>query len=349
VLAQPPVLDALSPFAHRIVRDLPLAFATDASHGVTLAGLGNGFLGDDRRTEARASRRAGVVFFEDTALDAASIARARSYDAMIAGSTWNAELMKAFGVPNVHLVLQGVDHSIFHPAPRAGTFADRFVVFSGGKLEYRKGQDIVIEAFRRFHATHPDALLVTAWHNHWPQTLGGMDRAGYVRGIPAVREGRLQLTEWLVANGLPLDAFVDVGQQSQLAIAQILREADVAVFPNRCEGGTNLVAMEAMACGIPAILSANTGHLNLIGDDTCYALPTQRAVSAPKELYAGTDFWGDSDPDEIVSMLEKAYDDRDGAAQRGRNGAALMQQLPWSIQTELLLDVLQIGERADER
>ena len=145
-------------------------------------------------------------------------------------------------------------------------------MFSGGKLEYRKGQDIVVEAFRRFQAKHTDAMLVTAWHNHWPQTMAGIDAAGYVRGTPAVRDGRCEVTEWLVANGVRADAILDLGLQPQALIAQALREMHVAVFPNRCEGGTNLVAMEAMACGVPAILSANTGHLNLIGRDTCFPL-----------------------------------------------------------------------------
>jgi glycosyltransferase involved in cell wall biosynthesis len=44
----------------------------------------------------------------------------------------------------------------------------------------------------------------------------------------------------------------------------VLQEMNVAVFPNRAEGGTNLVAMECMACGLPVILSGNTGHLDLI-------------------------------------------------------------------------------------
>ena len=44
----------------------------------------------------------------------------------------------------------------------------------------------------------------------------------------------------------------------------VLRRADVALFPNRCEGGTNLVAMEAAAVGVPVVLSANTGHLDVI-------------------------------------------------------------------------------------
>ena len=33
-----------------------------------------------------------------------------------------------------------------------------FVVFSGGKLEHRKGQDIVIAAMRNFTAAHPEAM-----------------------------------------------------------------------------------------------------------------------------------------------------------------------------------------------
>jgi glycosyltransferase involved in cell wall biosynthesis len=40
--------------------------------------------------------------------------------------------------------------------------------------------------------------------------------------------------------------------------------ADVAVFPNRCEGGMNLVAMEAIATGVSVILANGTGQADLI-------------------------------------------------------------------------------------
>ena len=70
---------------------------------------------------------------------------------------------------------------------------------------------------------------------------------------------------------------------------EVLREVDVAVFPNRCEGGTNLVAMEALASGLTCILSKNTGHLDLIRADNCLPLATQAAgyswVRAIKTLY----------------------------------------------------------------
>ena len=44
------------------------------------------------------------------------------------------------------------------------------VIFSGGKLELRKGQDLVVAAFKIFHARHPDALLISSWQNGWPES-----------------------------------------------------------------------------------------------------------------------------------------------------------------------------------
>ncbi|CAM9185263.1 unnamed protein product, partial [Heterosigma akashiwo] len=41
----------------------------------------------------------------------------------------------------------------------------------GGKLELRKGQDIVLAAFARFARSHPDARLVVAWDNKWNDTV----------------------------------------------------------------------------------------------------------------------------------------------------------------------------------
>lgn len=342
ILGEAPMLQGLGPLTERRVREMRRSTALeDSSSAVRLTALGNHVLGAPRIGQGKVARNAGVIFYEDTSLDAAALGRARSYDLIIAGSTWNAEWLKALGVPNVRMVLQGVDPSLFHCAPRTGVYGDRFLIFSGGKLEYRKGQDIVVEAFRRFQLKHTDAMLVTAWHNHWPQTMAGIDASGYVQGTPAVRNGRCEVAEWLIANGVRADAILDLGLQSHALIAQALREVDVALFPNRCEGGTNLVAMEAMACGVPTILSANTGHLNLIGRDTCFPLVHQRAATIRTPLYRGTTGWGESDPEEIVSLLELAYHDREEARRRGAEGAALLAQLSWSTQARVLLRTLE--------
>ncbi len=287
-------------------------------------------------------RNIGVVFFEDTHLEPEAIARAKSFEAIVAGSQWNADVLRSYGCQQVHAVPQGVDPTIFHPAPRSNLFGDRFVIFSGGKLEHRKGQDIIVAAFKRFHARHPDALLVTAWHNFWPQFMVGLDQAGHVQGLPKVSpDGRLEIIDWLTANGISADACVDVGPIPNHLAGQIVREADVAVFTNRAEGGTNLVAMECLACGVPTILSANTGHLDLIGEARCYPLQSQGSVK-PTPFFRGTDGWGESDVEEVVEALEQVYRDRTQARQRGWAAVTFMQDWTWEKQVKRLLDALSL-------
>ncbi len=288
-----------------------------------------------------ARRNIGLPFIEDTALDIPDIARSMAFDLVVAGSSWNAELLRSAGVGNVTLVTQGVDVSTFHPAPALRLFGDRFIVFSGGKLEYRKGQDIVIAAFRAFHERHPDSLLVCAWHHTDRRLFEGLDRAGHVTGVPEARDGAFDRAGWVAANGVPRDAVVDVGAVFPWVLASVVREATVALFPNRCEGGTNLLAMECMASGVPTILSGNTGHLDLIAGDNCYPLRHQGPVPSPVAGYRGTQGWGESDVAEIVEALERMYDDSAAARQRGRAAAESMRAFTWSNKIDELLGVIE--------
>ena len=110
---------------------------------------------------------------------------------------------------------------------------------------------------------------------------------------------------------------------------------DVALFPNRCEGGTNVVAMEAMACGVPCILSANSGHLDIISDDNCYPLTEQAPMPAEDDP---ADVWRESSLDEIIECLERVYTDRDDAARRGSAGSEFMTGLSWHAQVRKIVD-----------
>lgn len=115
-------------------------------------------------------------------------------------------------------VHQGIDPCIFHVAPRSQLWLNRFVIFSGGKLEYRKGQDIVIAAFKEFHTRHPDALLITAWHNYWSQYMTDLDIRGYVKGVPEIeKNGQLKVTDWLINNGLLKNSLETIYQDYQTA------------------------------------------------------------------------------------------------------------------------------------
>jgi glycosyltransferase involved in cell wall biosynthesis len=240
----------------------------------------------------------------------------------------------------VRTVLQGVDPALFHPAPRRGLMPDRFLVFSGGKLERRKGQDLVLAAFRVFAQRHPDALLVTAWHSPWPKVARTLDVSGLAAPVPFAGSGAADVTGWAVASGVPANQILDLGLIPNASMPPVLREMDVALFPNRCEGGTNLVAMECMACGVPAILSRNSGHLDLIEDGNCYPLERQAGLAGKEGPFNGVSGWGESDVDEIVAALEAAYADRDDARRRGLAGAQTLSRHSWAATARGMKDAV---------
>ena len=277
----------------------------------------------------------GIAFLEQNPLSREASQQLQQYPMIVAGSTWNQQMLQAADAPRVELVLQGVDGSHFHPAPRRNLFPGRFVVFSGGKLEHRKGQDLVLRAFRIFAERYRDALLLTAWSSPWPQLA---QTIGVEEGLVPptfTADGRLDAAAWTQRNGIPEDQTVHCGAVPNRAMARILREADVALFPNRAEGGTNLVAMECMACGVPVILSANTGHLDLLQDGTAFPLQKQSSVAGKGRLG-----WGISDVDEMVEALEAVYLDREAATVRALHGAQAMGKLTWANQMNRLGDLL---------
>ena len=288
--------------------------------------------------ECQGSQNYSIVFFEDNSPNEYTTENAGQFEIIFGGSSWNTRVLKEHGLANIDTFLQGVDLGLFSPKRKQDN--EKFIIFSGGKLEYRKGQDIVVVAFREFVKNHPDAILATTWHNPWEESMAGIVDGGMVEGVPAKnRDGTFEFPEWAGANGISPEHFHDCGLVPNHLMPKLFSQVDVAVFPNRCEGGTNLVAMEAMASGIPCILSANTGHLDLIEDDNCYPLQQQGEVM-PTAGYAGTKDWGESDVAEVVECFEQVYTDRAEARHRGEQATKFMQDWSWEKRTGYLMDRL---------
>jgi glycosyltransferase involved in cell wall biosynthesis len=304
-------------FAEQIGRVSPreaLSVACPVIHG-----LGNGFT----PTRYIGSSNIGRAIFEDTRFEHFDRKTDR-YDVMLVASTWARDLVRAHTRQPVHLIHEGVDPSIFFPGPRAGLDRDRFRVYSGGKVEYRKAQDLVVAAFRVFAARHADAVLVTTWHSPWPQSAEGY--TGVLEAPLRLEDGgRIDATRWAVENGIPAAQFVDLGVVPNQLLPQVYREMDVALQPSRAEACTNLPAMEAMACGVPVILADNTGVRDLASGvepaaPHCIALVEQGPVAGYRRW--GTDGWGESSIEEILEALEFAYRERDRARAIGRRASA---------------------------
>jgi len=119
-----------------------------------------------------------------------------------------------------------------------------------------------------------------------------------------------------------------VGPMPNQMMPFILREMHCALQPSRAEGCTNLVAMEAMACGIPVIVANNTGVKDLITGSNCVALMQQGLAVHPKDR--GTEGWGESNIDEIVAALESLYQSSEMRRSIGAAAAEFMRPRTWA-------------------
>lgn len=239
----------------------------------------------------------GYTFTEFT-LNEEAIENAKRLDGIFAGSTWCAENIKSYGIENVHVLVQGVDGTLFNADPGPPRKDNGFKLFSGGKLEYRKGQDIVIEAFRRLQKKHRHLEMVTAWWNPWPHTLDTLQLSPHIDYVP-FREGQT----WpgyayglCAVNVLFPNRLLHADRIPHEQIHVYMKSTDMGLFLSRAEGGTNLVMMEYMACGKPAIVSNFTGHLDVITPQNCLPVESERGLTLVMGAQAETTEDLDAEP-----------------------------------------------------
>lgn len=268
----------------------------------------------------RGSKTIGRCVFENSNLRDLDQKLAK-YDCLLSVSNWNKRLIEEKSKRSVEVIFEGVDHALFFPGPKAGLLdPNRFYIFSGGKVEFRKAHDLVLKAFAIFSARHRDAVLVTSWQSpFWAQSVGfkGTLEAA-LQALPG-RPG-LDILRWASENGIADGQVIDIGPVANQLMPLVLREMDCAVQVSRAEGGTNLPAKEAMACGIPVILAKNTGVLDLIEDGNCLPLIDQRPIPAAHSS-GGQDGWRESNVEEIVDALERLYADSQLRRTIGKAGA----------------------------
>jgi glycosyltransferase involved in cell wall biosynthesis len=258
----------------------------------------------------------GRCIFEDTQLEKVD-EKLANCDVVVCVSRWNADILRARTPKRVEVIHEGIDSTLFRPGARSGRFdQSKFYIFSGGKVEYRKGHDLVLLAFKEFSRRHDDAVLVTAWHSPWPQLSEGF-RGKVSAPLELADDGTINVERWVVSNGISPDKVIEIKQIPNLLMPRVLCDMDCAMFPSRAEAGTSLPAKEAMACGVPVILAANTGLKDIIDGGNCIALAEQKPI-----YDCGMDQWGESDVGEMVQALERLYVDSSYRQKIGRQGAA---------------------------
>lgn len=280
----------------------------------------------------------GYTFFENE-LPPEAAQNAAGYDLVLGGSTWCRDRLEEKGIHHNGTLIQGIDPEIFFPITE-DVEKNSFVVFSGGKFEYRKGQDLVLKAMKIFMEKHSDVLLINSWYNLWPASMKAMAASPFIKFDLVGDDYEAWMTNLYKMNGINPERVFTLPLMPNKELRSIYAQSDVGLFPNRCEGGTNLVLMEYMACSKPVIASYNTGHKDVLTKDNALLLEKMKRLALHdrnKKLVAR---WEEPDLEEILAKLEFAYIHRERLRETGRKGGEAMKEFTWKKTADTLLGII---------
>jgi glycosyltransferase involved in cell wall biosynthesis len=205
---------------------------------------------------------------------------------VLVGSTYAARSFIDEGIDaaKMQIVPYGVDLNTFRPVPTA-TPRERnsFEVIYAGQLTQRKGLSYLLRGYRKFARLDSRLTLAGSLVGE-PRVL--QPYAKYIRHLP---------------------------HQTRAAMAELYRQSDVFVFPTLVEG-MPLVVLEAMACGLPVIVTGN-GPADIVRDGIDGFIIPER------------------DDDAVSACLERLYRDPNLRAEMACNAALRAREFSWDAYT----------------
>ena len=252
-----------------------------------------------------------------------------------AHSAWIAEQARVAGVvPDmIRIVPHGIDPTVFRPdgakyeLPTSKTFRFLFV----GGVSLRKGTDVLLAAYAKAFSAADDVCLVLKDHS------GDLFyRENDARGNIAALQSDPAAPELV-----HVDRFLPEAE-----LAALYRACDVAVFPYRAEGFC-IPILEAMACGVPAIVPEFGACLDFCDAATSYFVKARR-IRAPvsrnfkvamgfQEEISEVDFC-EVPAGRLVEALRKAHTDS-AAARREKSAAGVARShgsFTWGHATDIV-------------
>jgi phosphatidyl-myo-inositol dimannoside synthase len=172
----------------------------------------------------------------------------RRAETILAISENTASLLDAMGIPRakVSVVRPGVDAERFAPGESAEA-GPKPVLLSVGRLQRRKGHDMVLRALPAVRRAHPGAKYLIAGSGEERPRL------------------EAQAAELGVSGSVEFLGRVDAAD-----LPDVYRRADIFVMPNRDDGpdfeGFGIVFLEAAASGLPALGGRSGGVPEAVQD-----------------------------------------------------------------------------------
>lgn len=203
----------------------------------------------------------------------------------------------------VQVLYPGVDTRLFSPAPRDPNYRERLgwgnrpVILTVGRLQKRKGQDMMIRALVTIRRSLPDILYSIIGDGEERASLGAL------------------------AESMGLSNQVQfLGELGDNELLRCYQQCDLFALPNRQEGkdfeGFGMVLLEAQACGKPVLAGDSGGTA-----ETMRVPETGCVVNC-------------DGPDQLASVVSELLAHPDRLEQMGRNGRQwVVDRFDWAALT----------------
>ncbi|MDY6998003.1 MAG: glycosyltransferase [Actinomycetota bacterium] len=179
--------------------------------------------------------------------DAANRRTAANYDAVVCTTAFAREEFDRINATNLLTVPLGVDLEQFHPRHHSSEVRGRWA-----------GPDQML-------LVHCGRLSVEKQPHRSIDTVAALRHAGVDARLVVVGEGPLRTRLQRQAGRLPVDFLGYVGCRD--TVATILASADIALAPGPHET-FGLAALEALACGTPAVVSRTSALAEILTSDS---------------------------------------------------------------------------------
>jgi glycosyltransferase involved in cell wall biosynthesis len=219
----------------------------------------------------------------------------------------------------VHVVPNGVDLDHFRPDGPAAVLPDlrgTVFLFVGGTT-YRKGIDLLLQAYGRAFSDTDDVTLV----------VKGFGATTLYRG----QTGEKLIEEFSALPGAPHVVLLEQ-ELSFTELPALYRAADCLVQPYRGEGFC-LPALEALACGLPVIVTGGGPTDDFTSPACAWQLPAHTIPLPPEALPArhtprGGGFMLEPDLDALAEALREAADPAERAT-RAAHARSHAERFSW--------------------
>lgn len=227
-------------------------------------------------------------------------------------STWARDVFVQSGLDfnKVQVVPNGINPQLFTPVGAKATLPTTKsfkLLFVGGTI-FRKGIDVLLQAYAEQFTADDDVCLVI-------KDMGG---TSFYRGQTAQQT----VQEFRKRPKAPEIVYMD-NTMPEEEIAALYRACDVFVSPYRGEG-FSLPTLEAMACGLPVIVTAGGATDDFVDEEVGWLIPAEPrslGTSIDGHELTGEAFVLEPDVEEFGRLLRRAYDFPAEAAQKGRVGS----------------------------